>query len=373
MHYDENPSWQAVKPLQNVILHTHITPEKVEASNAAASASSAKSTAASSTTTTKVSIPPIKVPQSPRPIHITTLQIPMLYDAVLEKVPPLFSRPSVLPDDSPPDCLPPPPNGFDFVFHIGVAGRGPLRMERLGHKLGYHMKDASGKYAPVVKVVPKDFSRREQGDNNGPGGMSAGSPFVINGTLVNPAEIMEKIGIDVVDVSGVGGSTGDMIARPTRGFGIGYETLQDEYTTDIDVTRLVSDMKKQGVEACLIYCRLKSDLIFFPLTFSKFILRWTQATTLPTSCTTAPLPRLHALSNHMKRSVELPKYSFCIVLLQVSPFRRKRLRMQLRRSSSGCVGRSCYSLYETRLQLLRVSLLMHNHLRPVLIRKLTSP
>jgi hypothetical protein len=247
MHYDDNPSWLAVKPLQNVVLQTHITPKKVEASNAAASATSSKTTSTSSTTTTKVTIPPIQVPQTPRPIHITTLQIPVIYDAVLEKIPPLYSKPSVLPDDAPPDCVAPPLNGFDFVFHIGVAGRGPLRMERVGHKLGYIMKDASGKYAPAVKVIPKDFSRREQGDGNGPGGL--GAPFLINGSPVSPAEIMEKLGIEMGDSST---STGDTAARPTRGFGIAYETLQDEYTTDIDVTRLVSDMKKEGVEVCVI-------------------------------------------------------------------------------------------------------------------------
>jgi len=248
MHYDENPSWLAVKPLQNVVLQTHITPKKVDASNAAASAAAAKSPSTTSTTTTKVTIPPIQVPQTPRPIHITTLQIPVLYDAVLEKVPPLYSRPPFLPDDAPPGCLPPPLNGFDFVFHIGVAGRGPLRMERVGHKLGYHMKDASGKYAPVVKVIPKDFSRREQGEGNSPGALSAGASFIINGTPISPAEILEKMGIDMGDGTGVSGSPGDTAVRPTRGFGIAYETLQDEYTTDIDVTRLVSDMKKEGVE-----------------------------------------------------------------------------------------------------------------------------
>jgi hypothetical protein len=50
-------------------------------------------------------------------------------------------------------------------------------MERVGHKLGYHMKDASGKYAPVVKVIPKDFSRREQGESNGPSAGLSGSSF----------------------------------------------------------------------------------------------------------------------------------------------------------------------------------------------------
>ena len=216
MHHTENPSWLAVKPLQNAILQTHVTPQKVEASNAAAS-SSTITTINGTITTIKGTIATING-TIPRPIHVTTLQIPVLYDAVLENVPPLYSSPPVLPDYAPKDCLPPPPDGFDFVFHTGVAGRGPLQMECLGHKLGYYKKDASGKYAPLVEVIPKDFSRREQGDSNGP--MALSGPF------------------------------DDIAARPTRGFGIGYETSQDEYATEIDVARLISDMKKEGVEVC---------------------------------------------------------------------------------------------------------------------------
>ena len=204
MHHTENPSWLAVKPLQNAILQTHVTPQKVDASNAAASS---KSTSTTNITTIK---------RTTRPIHVTTLQIPVLYDAVLENVPPLYSGSPVLPDYAPKDCLPPPPDGFDFVLHTGVAGRGPLQMECIGHKFGYYKEDASGKYAPVVEVMPKDFSRREQGDGNGR--MALSGPF------------------------------DDIAARPTRGFGIGYETSQDEYATEIDVARLVSDMKKEGVE-----------------------------------------------------------------------------------------------------------------------------
>ncbi len=254
MHYDENPSWLAVKPLQNVILQTHITPEKVQASIAAATSSSSKTTSSSSTSNAKTTSPPIpslEIPKTPRPIHITALQIPVLYEAVLEKVPPLHLHPPVLPDDAPSDCAPPPANGYDFVFHIGVAGRGPLRMERVGHKFGYHMKDASGKYAPVVKVIPKDFSRRESGGgSNGdfvPVGINNVNGSHFAGNLGEGTE-KERLAIEGIDGSSIGGTPGDSVARPTRGFATGYENCQDEYTTDIDVTRLVSDLKKDGVE-----------------------------------------------------------------------------------------------------------------------------
>lgn len=28
--------------------------------------------------------------------------------------------------------------GYDFIFHLGGTGRGPLRMERLAHKVRLH-------------------------------------------------------------------------------------------------------------------------------------------------------------------------------------------------------------------------------------------
>lgn len=52
------------------------------------------------------------------------------------------------------------------------------------------MKDASGKYASVVKVIPKDFSRWEQ-DNNGSGGIGPG-PFVVNDVPFSPIDGMER-------------------------------------------------------------------------------------------------------------------------------------------------------------------------------------
>ncbi|KAF9532822.1 hypothetical protein CPB83DRAFT_846430 [Crepidotus variabilis] len=258
MHYEVNPSWLAVQPLQNVVLHTDIDPEKVKASmpSVASTSPTAKLNGAmvNKTAVKTPPQPPFEIPTTPRPIHITTFKVPVLYESVLEKVPPVHLRPPVLPEDAPEDCATPPPNGYDFVFHIGVAGRGPLRMERIGHKLGYHMKDASGKYAPVVKVLPKDFSRREGGNGNdaltveSSDGLSAGgSTFVsVNGMVISPAESAERerLGMDMVE----GSISADTISRPSRGFGVGYENCHEEYTTDIDVTRLVSDLKKDGVE-----------------------------------------------------------------------------------------------------------------------------
>jgi len=109
------------------------------------------------------------------------------------------------------------------MFHIGVAGRGPLRMERQGHKFGYQMKDAKGNYAPLVRPHNSHSHASDE---------------------PSAAEIMERerLGLDMVE------STADTSIRPTRGFGAGYENLSEEITTDIDVTRLVHDLRRSGIE-----------------------------------------------------------------------------------------------------------------------------
>jgi len=204
-HYKENPSWAAVKLLQNAILYTDIPSDP-----------------ATTTTTTG---------DRQRPIHISALEIPVVYEAVLERVPGLHSRPPILPESIPPDCVPPPDTSYDFMFHIGVAGRGPLRLERVGHKLGYHMKDATGKLAALVRSTPKDFSRRDNTNN---------ASFAAEN-----AE-RERLGMDPVEVQTAVG--GDSVIRATRGFGAAYETFPDEITTDIDVTKLVQDLRGSGIE-----------------------------------------------------------------------------------------------------------------------------
>jgi len=237
LNYEENPSWLAVKPLQNTVLHTDIHIDKIIPKTTLASPPIAASVAVQAT---------LDIHTQPRPIHITTLQIPVTYDSVLAVVPGLHARPPVLPPGASEDSARPPASNYDFVFHIGVAGRGPLRMERIAHKLGYQMKDATGKFAPVVKVPPKYFSRRENPairpaptlGSSGSGGMHVGG-----GNLLSAAEIIERERLGIDHVEG-----GDTIVRPTRGFGATYGPFPDEIMTNIDVTRLVHDLKRSGVE-----------------------------------------------------------------------------------------------------------------------------
>lgn len=267
-----------MKPLQNTVLHTDIHIDKIIPTTTSFSSSIAPTAAAQAS---------LNINSQPRPIHITTLKVPVTYEAVLSIVPGLHARPPVLPLDAPEDCARPPVSNYDFVFHLGVAGRGPLRMERISHKLGYHMKDATGQLAPVVKVSPKGFSRR--GDPVGPAPAGAGSSgsggmHVGGGNLPSAAEIIERerLGIDHVEGS-------DTNLRPTRGFGATYETFPDEITTSIDVTRLVHDLKRSGIEVSLLFISFLFVFDILSLLFySKYIPQWMQATTYAISSIIAP-------------------------------------------------------------------------------------
>ncbi|TFK66235.1 peptidase C15, pyroglutamyl peptidase I-like protein [Pluteus cervinus] len=200
--FKTNPSWLAVKPLQNTTLsfgskHPSEQDDHYE-------------------------------------IHISAFQMPVTYDAVLENVPKLHLRPPVLPKlplehpvyippedagkegekkqaeiDAGSDLIdedepflpldPPPADGYDFILHVGVGGKGGLKVERLGHKSGYQGSDAAGKMAEVVAREPYNESKGEK----------------------------EKV---------------------IRGFGVGYEGFEQEIHTGINVDKLVASLKESGIE-----------------------------------------------------------------------------------------------------------------------------
>ncbi|KAH6915816.1 hypothetical protein BKA70DRAFT_1253864 [Coprinopsis sp. MPI-PUGE-AT-0042] len=204
-------------------------------------------------------LPPLPEP-GPFDIHITCLELPVLYEAVLDVVPNLHSKPPKLPTDSPFIELPPdfpeaPENGYDFIFHVGVAGRGPLRMEIIGHKFGYTMKDASGSYCAVVPPPSLGNKNPTRGPGAGPP-PPPGGPMVVNmrgGPAGNGFGNMgmgynnERLGYNpaVHDPQPIPGTENSV--RPVRGFGTAYESFPDEMMTDIDVTRLVQDLKSTGI------------------------------------------------------------------------------------------------------------------------------
>ncbi|KZT11053.1 peptidase C15, pyroglutamyl peptidase I-like protein [Laetiporus sulphureus 93-53] len=152
-----NPSWLAVKPLHNTLIYTN--------------------------------------GDSPTPIHITALEVPTTYDAVLSIVPGLHARPPVVPTPKDPAfaVVSPPAEGYDFILHIGVmSSRGvPIRIEQLGHKYGYDQEDAEGEYCVVV------------GEEDGEG---------------------------------------------VRGFCKGYEEYPEQLLTPVDCARLIEHLKATGFE-----------------------------------------------------------------------------------------------------------------------------
>ena len=216
----------------------------------------------------------------PQQIHITTLEVPVSYQAVLSITPGLHGRPPVLPRPNDPSlAVPPPPaNGYDFIFHVGVAGRGPLRIERIGHKNGYRMKDKDGEYAPIVHL-PKDpigdtaeaeLQRMER---------MLGPPHSLHGPNHHGPEVPEVV---------------DIPPPPNRGFGKGYEQFADELSTEVDVPKLIVHLKESGIDVSNPSYRRLTYADFTDGTravCSRSIPPWMQATIFVTSSSTAPLQK----------------------------------------------------------------------------------
>ncbi|KAH9929540.1 peptidase C15 pyroglutamyl peptidase I-like protein [Epithele typhae] len=192
--YKENPSSLAVRPLHNTILYTEPPAELIPTDQA-----------------TMITDEMEELLRRPQQIHITTLELPVTYQAVLGAVPGFHIL-----------------NGYDFVFHVGVAGRGPLRIERVGHKNGYRMKDAAGEYAPIVHL-PKDPIEESESDLSREMRMLIGPPLSGSGPE-GSQEVM------------------DIPSPPNRGFGKGYEQFADELSTDVDVPKLIVHLKENGID-----------------------------------------------------------------------------------------------------------------------------
>ncbi|KAI0368278.1 peptidase C15 pyroglutamyl peptidase I-like protein [Pilatotrama ljubarskyi] len=216
--YKENPSWLAVKPLHNTILYTDPPTDLLMASDQAAMITEEME----------------EFLRRPQQIHITVLEVPVSYQAVLNTVPGLHGRPPVLPRPNDPSlAVPPPPaNGYDFIFHVGVAGRGPLRIERIGHKNGYRMKDADGEYAPIVHL-PKD-PIRDSADAE----LERMERMLVGASLPGPSGPEGPGPAEVMEIPPV----------PNRGFGKGYENFPDELSTEIDVPKLIVHLKESGID-----------------------------------------------------------------------------------------------------------------------------
>ena len=131
-------------------------------------------------------------------------------------VPGLHARPPVLPESAKndPTFPTPPERGYDFIFHIGAAGRGPLRMEKIAHKTGYHMKDALGKHAPQCQTGKK------ADESNG--------TMVVAGQAPDGQQHAPNNQLVVADAHPPPSPTVDnFLTRSNRGFGHGYERLEE--------------------------------------------------------------------------------------------------------------------------------------------------
>jgi len=184
----------------------------------------------------------------------------MVYSEILSALPGLHMKPPHLPSWVDAETFPPPPErGYDFFFHVGGAGRGGLRMEIIGHKFGYNMKDASGSFCAVV---PPGSIGKNINNNRGPGtaaaGPSGGQANLYSGGGFNQnlgggfgsmgmGYNNERLGYNPAVHDPQPGLSGEGSVRPIRGFGAAYEAFPDEMATDIDVTRLVADLRASGV------------------------------------------------------------------------------------------------------------------------------
>ncbi|QRV99848.1 pyroglutamyl-peptidase 1 [Ceratobasidium sp. AG-Ba] len=74
-------------------------------------------------------------PKKPTPVeaHISALEIPVTYDAVLKTIPELHAS-----------------KQYDVMLHVGVGSPGGLEVERQAHKTGYNEQDADGKMCPRI-------------------------------------------------------------------------------------------------------------------------------------------------------------------------------------------------------------------------------
>lgn len=186
-----NPSWLAVRKLHNTILYTQSPAIAVTLHNQTVG----------------------EPPAAPRQIHITTLEIPTSYDAVLTQVPGIHKRPPVLP--TPSDhafAIPAPPEkGYNFIMHVGVAPKGPLHLESKAHKSGYFKPDVDGKYAPEI-----------------PSASVPGNGYT-------------KVSKNVEEVTHL---------TSQRGFAEGYEEFPEELYTKIAVEQLLQHLQESGVDVC---------------------------------------------------------------------------------------------------------------------------
>ncbi|KAH7101515.1 peptidase C15, pyroglutamyl peptidase I-like protein [Auriculariales sp. MPI-PUGE-AT-0066] len=96
-------------------------------------------------------------------LHLTVIEVPVVYADVLSLVPGLHQVPPTLPESgSVTDAPPPPQGGYDFIFHLGQELAGAIYVETLGHQAGYNEEDLMGELPPVMPGA-RPFAEPENG------------------------------------------------------------------------------------------------------------------------------------------------------------------------------------------------------------------
>ncbi|KAG8754810.1 hypothetical protein FRC12_011080, partial [Ceratobasidium sp. 428] len=105
-----NPSWLAVSKLNNQTLTFTPPPDPPSKPHA-----------------------PKPKPRVPVEAHISALEVPVTYSAVMSTIPPLHAS-----------------KQYDVMLHVGVGLPGGLAIERQAHKTGYNQPDADGNFCDRV-------------------------------------------------------------------------------------------------------------------------------------------------------------------------------------------------------------------------------
>jgi len=154
--------------------------------------------------------------ERPKRIHITSLLVPTSYKEVLEIIPGVHARPPILPS-SVQNAPSPPTNGYDFILHVGVAPPDLCRVESLGHKYGYNKPDADGEFAPIVHNTPSNYNPNQP-----------------------PSEEEQA------ESKRLEGHYSWKDDQKLRGFGSGYESFDEEITSDLNAKDLVEILNAGG-------------------------------------------------------------------------------------------------------------------------------
>lgn len=153
--------------------------------------------------------------------------MPVTYSAVLSIVPNLHARPPTLPSYGTviDPGLPPPVDGYDFILHVGLGGRGGLSIEKRARKEGYNFKDVDGQLAPVISNSPSPV-------NDG------------------PPKVSEAVSREQERLNGDSqGPPSDGSNKPVRrGFGDDYKDFPAELWSCLNVDGMINHLKSHGSE-----------------------------------------------------------------------------------------------------------------------------